>query len=109
MSSISDDVVIIDDDENEDDVEDEEDDEDEVEEVGIVRSKGEVVLENLNLLISFFKNRGRSTSSKALAGAASAKHKVGSRAESTASEAAKMTVDRRGISARRIAVYRQLD
>lgn len=46
-------------------------------------------------LISFFKNRGRSISSRCCAGAASAKQKALSKVERTASEAAIMTDDLR--------------
>ena len=49
-------------------------------------------------MISLRRNRGFSTSSWCCAGAAAAKPNVGSRADSTASEAAKMNEDRRTMS-----------
>lgn len=54
-----------------------------------------VVFEKTNRLISLFRNRGLSISSCAGVGTAAAKPRAGSRADKTASEAAKMTVDLR--------------
>ena len=62
---------------------------------------GVVVLENMKRLISFFKNRGLSTSSRCCAGAAAAKHVAESSVDSSAREAASITVDLRNMMEKR--------
>ena len=64
---------------------------------GLIRTVREVVVLEKKRFTSFLRNLGRSISSAACAGAASAKAKVGSKAERTARVAAKITEDLRGI------------
>ena len=58
---------------------------------------GVVVLANTKRLISFFRNRGLSKSSRCCAGAAAAKHVAESSVDSSAREAASITVDLRNM------------
>ena len=58
---------------------------------------GVVVLANTKRLISFFKNRGLSKSSRCCAGAAAAKHVAESSVDNSAREAASITVDLRNM------------